>query len=283
MQFYTGDWMKDPALRMCPPDVRGVWVDMLCLMHESPSRGILRATSGKPISAEELRRACGVSTRQMNRVLRMLLDLGVCSQETDGAIFCRRMVREDKTASARSEAARKRWDLHTVSRDFAYAKSDAKRPSSSSSSVSASAISTPREISTGSVAVPCDGIGTRSGDEIAWKLAAELSTAHAKFSPGRAADARAVIERILGSAVNAESVAAGIRSSHALFMKFWERKRRENLKCFVPQLIKWLHDEDYLHPPPEDPEAAGPRLPSREEQEAAAARWPELERQLRES
>lgn len=31
-QFYPGDWLKDPALRMCSPATRGIWVDLLCGM-----------------------------------------------------------------------------------------------------------------------------------------------------------------------------------------------------------------------------------------------------------
>lgn len=34
IQFYTGDWLKDPALRMCAPATRGIWMDILCCMHE---------------------------------------------------------------------------------------------------------------------------------------------------------------------------------------------------------------------------------------------------------
>jgi hypothetical protein len=34
MQFYIGDWLKDPELRMCCPATRGVWIDWLCAMHE---------------------------------------------------------------------------------------------------------------------------------------------------------------------------------------------------------------------------------------------------------
>lgn len=44
-QFYTGDWLKDPALSKCSPATRGVFVDALCAMHESDRSGHLQGTA----------------------------------------------------------------------------------------------------------------------------------------------------------------------------------------------------------------------------------------------
>lgn len=42
-QFYTGDWRKNAKLRRCTPAARGVWIDVLCLFHDSEDEyGILR-------------------------------------------------------------------------------------------------------------------------------------------------------------------------------------------------------------------------------------------------
>lgn len=42
-QFYPGDWQKNANLRRCSPAARGVWVDILCLLHDSDSEyGVLR-------------------------------------------------------------------------------------------------------------------------------------------------------------------------------------------------------------------------------------------------
>ncbi len=40
-QFYPGDWLKDPAVRSLPLEARGLWIDLLCIMHESDRRGYL--------------------------------------------------------------------------------------------------------------------------------------------------------------------------------------------------------------------------------------------------
>ncbi|MBN2714034.1 MAG: hypothetical protein JXR97_16565 [Planctomycetes bacterium] len=38
-QWYPADWLKDPALSMCSPATRGIWMDMLCAMHELDEGG----------------------------------------------------------------------------------------------------------------------------------------------------------------------------------------------------------------------------------------------------
>ncbi len=40
-QFYPGDWLTDTSLRMCSPETRGVWIDLLCHMHMANERGFL--------------------------------------------------------------------------------------------------------------------------------------------------------------------------------------------------------------------------------------------------
>jgi hypothetical protein len=44
IQFYTGDWLKDPRLSMCSAMTRGIWIDFLCAMHELDRVGELRGT-----------------------------------------------------------------------------------------------------------------------------------------------------------------------------------------------------------------------------------------------
>ena len=41
-QFYPGDWGSNANLRRCSHSERGIWVDVLCLMHDSEEYGVLR-------------------------------------------------------------------------------------------------------------------------------------------------------------------------------------------------------------------------------------------------
>jgi hypothetical protein len=35
MKFFYGDWLRDTSLSSCSPATRGVWMDLLCRMHDS--------------------------------------------------------------------------------------------------------------------------------------------------------------------------------------------------------------------------------------------------------
>ena len=42
-QFYPGDWQSDLKLRRCSAAARGVWIDILCALHDSDDGyGLLR-------------------------------------------------------------------------------------------------------------------------------------------------------------------------------------------------------------------------------------------------
>ena len=41
-QFYPSDWLRDTALRSCSMGARGLWMDMICYMHEGNPYGYLK-------------------------------------------------------------------------------------------------------------------------------------------------------------------------------------------------------------------------------------------------
>jgi biotin operon repressor len=84
--------MKDPAVRSVTVAARGLWIDMLCLMHESDRRGYLQHATGRPVSAEQLARMTGCSASEVARLLRELEECGVFSRTEAGVIYNRRMV-----------------------------------------------------------------------------------------------------------------------------------------------------------------------------------------------
>lgn len=109
-QFYPGDWMKDPALRSVSLEARGLWMDMLCLMHESTRRGYLQHSTGKPMSHEQIARMSGCSPEVCARLLEELEETGVFSREDDGTIFSRRMAREAIEKEGNAERQRRYYD-----------------------------------------------------------------------------------------------------------------------------------------------------------------------------
>lgn len=105
-QFYPGDWRKDPGVQSLTYHNRGVWFEMLCLMHESEERGVL-TLNGKAMSTEALSCLLGLLKQNLTIALTTIEEHGVCSRrETDGAIICRRMVRDEKLRQTRIAAGK---------------------------------------------------------------------------------------------------------------------------------------------------------------------------------
>ena len=98
MKFYPADWRADPALRMCSLAARGLWMEMLSIMHEADPRGSL-LINGKPIGTKQLASLCGATLRETTAFLNELDAAGVFSRAEDGTIFSRRMKRDDEKAA----------------------------------------------------------------------------------------------------------------------------------------------------------------------------------------
>lgn len=94
-QWYSGDWLKDPAVRSCSYAARGLWKDMLDLMHESHRRGYLQLADSSPVTALHLARMTGGTTDEVTTLLQELENSGVFSRTESGVIYNRRMVRDE--------------------------------------------------------------------------------------------------------------------------------------------------------------------------------------------
>lgn len=107
LKFFPNDWLAEPTIRVCSVAARGLWMDMLSLMHLSPRRGYLLAATGSPISPEQLARLTGCSADEVTRLLAELTSSGACSCTDDGTLYNRRMVREEGKREKCREAGRK--------------------------------------------------------------------------------------------------------------------------------------------------------------------------------
>ncbi len=111
-QFYPGDWRKDVGVQSLDYFDRGVWHEMLCLMHESERRGALML-NGRPMPRAALARALGLPVQQLNESMERLIGAGVATVElplngqgegvSEGVIVCRRMVRDEEKRQGQIE------------------------------------------------------------------------------------------------------------------------------------------------------------------------------------
>lgn len=99
-QFYPSDWRNDAGLKLCSLSARGLWIEMICIMHAAEPYGHLCA-AGRPLDSRDLSKLVGESERDVKRWLEELLRNNVCST-TEGAIVSRRMVRDESLRERRA-------------------------------------------------------------------------------------------------------------------------------------------------------------------------------------
>lgn len=92
-KFKWRDWQGDPALRMCSPAARGVWMDMLAIMFEATPRGELLVNGRQPTMAQ-LGSVFGVAEKVARSLVDELENCGVFSRTESNVIYSRRMVRD---------------------------------------------------------------------------------------------------------------------------------------------------------------------------------------------
>lgn len=149
-QFYPADWRKDPGVQSLSYHDRGIWLEIICLMHESDQRGKL-LLNGKPMPEDALARLLGLDKQIVTKTITTLLEYGVASldQET-GALVCRRMVRDEDLRKIRQEAGKMGGNPALLKQkdNQAATKQVKQRETPSSSSSTSSSSSKDRKVST---------------------------------------------------------------------------------------------------------------------------------------
>ena len=106
IQFYPGDWRKDPGIQALDYEARGVWFEILLLMHESSDRGRL-LLNNNPMPIDALARILGIPEANAKQIVSKIEAYGVASRGADGALENRRMMRDEGVRQARAKAGRK--------------------------------------------------------------------------------------------------------------------------------------------------------------------------------
>jgi len=129
-QFYVRDWLSDPQLKMASHQSKGIWIDMLCYMWESPERGELSGNDS------EFCRLLGVDNSQLNQFFDENNRLNFASVTvSNGKITVqnRRMLRDEKE---RKNNAVRQARFKSNAKDNGKGNKKVTPPSSSSSSSS---------------------------------------------------------------------------------------------------------------------------------------------------
>jgi len=105
MKFYPADWRADAMLRLCSIGARGLWAEMMCIMHDAEHYGSL-LVNGRRIDKKQLAGLAGISEKECTALLMELEGNGVFSRDDDGTIYSRRMRRDHEKAIKDKENGR---------------------------------------------------------------------------------------------------------------------------------------------------------------------------------
>ena len=92
-KFFPTDWQADSSLRICSLAARGLWIELLALMHQSEPYGHL-LIRGNPPNDDQLARLTASTPASIRTCMNELEHAGVFSRDQNGVIFSRRMVRD---------------------------------------------------------------------------------------------------------------------------------------------------------------------------------------------
>lgn len=106
MRFFPSDWRSDPALRMCSMAARGLWIEMLGVMHEAKPRGHLLVKSAPP-TTQQLAIIVGCGETECADLIAELERNGVFSRKRSGVIYSRRMEADEIKSRKNRDNGRK--------------------------------------------------------------------------------------------------------------------------------------------------------------------------------
>ncbi len=105
MKFYPGDWQADEGLVQCSLAARGLWIEMIAVMHKSDRYGYLLVAGQKP-TVLEIAKQVKSDPKDVAKHLSELEKWRVFSRTEDGIIYSRRMIADDKKAKQDAENGR---------------------------------------------------------------------------------------------------------------------------------------------------------------------------------
>ena len=92
-QFYPNDWLSDPELRSCSVTARGLFIDLMCLMHRSKVYGKLMINGSRPEDKQVIN-LLRIHHKTYQKALKELLAYGVLKVDGEGIYYNARMMKD---------------------------------------------------------------------------------------------------------------------------------------------------------------------------------------------
>lgn len=91
MKFYPKDWMADERLRHISLAAKGLWFNLICLMHIANRDGRLFAPNGSPYTIEDIANRLRLPVEEARTLVGELLENKVMAKDKAG-VFCNRSM-----------------------------------------------------------------------------------------------------------------------------------------------------------------------------------------------
>jgi len=132
-QFFPNDWLIDAALNQCSLETQGLWIRLMCLMHQSEEYGFL-IVGGQILDEKRIRNGINMTPKRFQKAFKELVDFKVIKQDDRGAYYSKRMVEDEKLRQIRAEVGKLGGNPNLLNQKVNQTTNQKPTPSSSSSS-----------------------------------------------------------------------------------------------------------------------------------------------------
>lgn len=106
LKVFPDNWQSSMSLRKCNLSARGLWLEMMLIMHKSDPYGCL-ISDGKPMTEGELATLIGIPYKKVHKAMLDLEKHRVFERNADGVIIGAKMIKEYNKRLKCKEAANK--------------------------------------------------------------------------------------------------------------------------------------------------------------------------------
>lgn len=104
--FYPADWLNNMKLQSCSLTAQGLFINLMCLMHQSKRYGYLLINGHAPTD-KTLIKLLRIHHKTFDKHIKELLDKGVIKQDENGVYYCKRMHKDQMVRKKRWVAGKK--------------------------------------------------------------------------------------------------------------------------------------------------------------------------------
>lgn len=104
----SGEWLTNPTINSLPYEYKGIWVTMLCLLWESPTRGVLERENGNAYKLKDIQRLLKLPNGEP---IERFVELGLLAINDNEAYYSPEIVKRERISELRRTIGRKGGEI----------------------------------------------------------------------------------------------------------------------------------------------------------------------------